>query len=280
MRRFLKQGIGTLGICLLAAGCVQHPKGVMTDKKMAPVLADMELAEAYINSMPGCNPKEREAMMNDIIEKHGLTRSQFDSTMAWYGRNVDAYSDLLDLTDRELKKKSSQKLKGQEAPDSKNTNENDLWTGSRMSVVSPLSGLDSYNFSLPVSELKPGQRLALKMRLSEARGGYIMIGVAYENGTYGYASRGLSGSRRVDLVLQTDTGMRVKSIFGNLQFTDPKPERPLWIDSISLKALDYDSTQYYNIHGQRIWRPVKYPPRNNADSQTADTVAADRQHAS
>ena len=89
-------------LCLLAgtvmamsAACVRRPDGVLSDKDMVSLVADMELAEAYVQTgSRGAGEEERAALVDYVIKKHGLTREEFDTTMAWYGRNVDAYYDL------------------------------------------------------------------------------------------------------------------------------------------------------------------------------------------
>ena len=50
MRKVRIGSIALLAACMVVmAGCVRRPRHVMSDKEMAGIVADMELAEAYLN---------------------------------------------------------------------------------------------------------------------------------------------------------------------------------------------------------------------------------------
>ncbi len=233
---------------LVAGGCVRRPDGVLTDAEMTPVAADMQLAEAYIQTQAQRGSHaQREAMVDYVLRKHGLTREEFDTTMSWYGRNVDAYYDLCESVGKELERRR-RRMGGNAAVES-----SDLWPYSRQSLISLYSPSNAFGFSIPTADIQSGQRVELRFRMRDRVSGSAMLGVEYDNGVKAFQTRTLSGVRRLKLVLQTDTGMKVSRIFGNMLLDDAS-QLPLWIDSISLSALPFDSLEYFNIHGQRLYR--------------------------
>lgn len=246
-------------VMAMSAACVRRPDGVLSDKDMVSLVADMELAEAYVQTgSRGAGEEERAALVDYVIKKHGLTREEFDTTMAWYGRNVDAYYDLCESVEAELARRKG-KLTG-----SFTVQSSDLWPYSRQSFISRKSSSDAFMFSIPVVEVQKGERIELKLRMRDRIDATALLGVEYDNGVKEFQNRTLTGVQRLRMVLQTDTGHSVSRIFGNMLLNDMS-QTPLWIDSISLSSLPFDSLEYYNIHSQRIYREPKERRRPKAE---------------
>lgn len=243
--------VSALGLVFLSS-CVDRPEGVLSDRKMVPVVADMILAEAYGKETLSENEMTRQALVEYVLKKHGVSHEEFDSTMAWYGRNDDAYYEMCDLVEKELAAKR-RKTEGQTSIEEESS---DLWPYSRQSMISVLSNSNAFDFSLPTTEVGRGERINLKLRMNNMVDGTALLGVEYDNGVRSYLTRQLGSSKRVDLTLQTDTGLVVNRIFGHFILSGAD-RLPLWLDSISLAKLPYDTMQYYSIHMQRANREPK-----------------------
>lgn len=239
-------------ISLALASCVKRPSGVLSDKKMTKVVADMELADAYIKSNPsGDVGSKSEAIEAYVLEKHGVSRAEYDSTMAWYARNVDDYYQFCNLVDKELRLRRS-KISGASLSDTP-----DLWPYSRQAVISALSGSNALEFDFPSNDVEAGERVKFKFRINKPAFGSAILGVEYEDGLMSFSTRSLSSTKKLDITLQTDTAKKVTRIFGHMLLRD-KNVLPLWLDSISLTKLPFDSMEYYNMYGQRAYKfPVK-----------------------
>lgn len=241
-----------IGIALLVCACVRRPKDVLSNKEMASLVADLKLAEAYLQTRSAVSKKDdRETVVEYIIARHGLTRAQFDTTMAWYARNTDAYYEMCDLAEKELLIKKK-KLAGGGSLNVE-IESSDLWPYQRQSYLTKLSGSDVMEFSIPASEIAKGDRLNFKFRINNPVTLDALFGIEYEDGENSYISRSINQSKRLDLTLQTDTGKTVKRIFGNFRVSD-SGYLPLWLDSIYLYKLPYDSAEYYRRDMQRIYR--------------------------
>lgn len=262
-----------LSLCVLLSGltlgsCVKRPDMVLSDKDMAPVVADYELARAYDRvSTGGRDGFSEEEILLSVLEKHGIKRAVYDSTMSWYGRNPDKYYELCELVEKDLFRK-----KNRYAGKSSDVEADDLWPYGRMMVFSDLAASDGMSFSIQSSELEPGQRLRLKMRFNSRAEGSALMGVEYENGTKSYTALKLS-DRKLEMNLQTDTAQMVRRIFGNVML-DPAARLPIWADSISLAAFPLDSLEYYKINSQRRCYPhIRKPKVEKRDDEMQDIVS-------
>lgn len=256
-------------LLLAPAACTRRPKGVLSDKEMAPVVADLELAEAYLQANPAYidNPDKKEAMIAYVLKKHGVKRKEFDATMDYYGRNVDEYREMYARVEK-LIAEERREMTGVAAAD-KSTG--DLWPYSRHSLISDRSGENGLSFSIPAGDLKPGERIAWKMRLRNSTNTQAVLGVEYDNGVRSYLYRKIGGSRRIELTLQTDTGRTVKNVFGYMT-VDDSWSLPLWVDSLSLRTLPLDTMEYYNINSQRTWRRPARAKIEKVESDTTDNL--------
>lgn len=240
-------------VCMLMSACVQRPDHVLSDSKMISVVADMELAEAYVQINPdgSFDSDMKPALVEYIIKKHGISRQDFDSTMAWYGRNPDNYIELYTKVDKEISRRRVESL-GTRGEEHVQNSESDLWPYTRMGYITNFADGNAIRFSMPVSDIDKGSALEWRMRMRGSASGSILLGVEYDNGSSGFITRNLTSSKSVTIKLQTDTAMKIKRVFGNMMISD-SGMLPIRVDSIYLQKLPYDSMEYYKIHSQRVF---------------------------
>lgn len=233
---------------LLGAGCNKRPRGVLSDDEMVGLIADMQIAELYMQQHNSgyYNDSIRDSAVQWALDKHGLSKADFDSTMTWYGRNIDDYLNLFGKVDAELAKRQNRAIGETE----KNLVSTDLWPYSRHILISENAPSNGLAFSLPLNDIPKGERITWKMRLKGLSSGNVLLGVDYDNGMSSYTYQTQNGNSKIDLTLQTDTAYNVKRVFGYIR-TKEDHSLPIWIDSIALQQLPLDSTEYYRIHSQR-----------------------------
>lgn len=239
---------------LFVISCDRRPEGVLSDKEMVRLIADMEVAETYLRSHNAgyYNDSIRDSAVKYVLDRHGLTKAEFDSTMMWYGRNIDKYHQLFPKVEQEL----AARQRAVTGKDAAEIDVNDFWPYSRHFCIAANSGSDNLAFSIPVSGVARGERFNWKMRLNSGVSGNVVFGVEYENGTIGYCYQSSGASRRMDMRIQTDSSQTVKRVFGSFRLRSID-DMPLWVDSISLQSQPFDSTQYYRLNSQRTY----YGPR-------------------
>ncbi|MDE6682920.1 MAG: DUF4296 domain-containing protein [Muribaculaceae bacterium] len=255
---------------LLVVACSDRPENIPSDSKMVKVMADMEMAQAYVQSKGyrDNNAENRERILKYVLEKNGMSREDFDSTLSWYGRHIDKYDDLYAKVDKELARRES-KISGNNAE----MLSNDLWPYSRYLVISSKSSSDNLSFRIPTSEVEKGDRLSWKFRLNMPTDGNAMFGVKYTDGTMSYVTQNLSGDN-IEVSLQTDSARRVKDIFGNLKVNIVRSF--VGLDSLTLSAAPFDSTIYYRISSaKRFSGPkakIKKPEKKDSTVTVKDSL--------
>lgn len=254
---------------LLVVSCNKRPKGVLSDDEMVGLIADMQVAEVYMQQHNSgyYNDSVRDSAVQWALDKHGLSKADFDSTMTWYGRNIDDYLNLFGKVDAELAKRQNKAIGETE----KNLVSADLWPYSRHIMISENSPSNGLAFSLPLNDLPKGERITWKMRLRGLPSGNVLLGVDYDNGTSSYMYQSPNGNSKIDMTLQTDSSYNVKRVFGYVRVKEDH-SLPVWIDSIALQRIPIDSTEYYRIHSQRRYSGLHKRVRT---SERKDTIEED-----
>lgn len=258
--------IMTLLLTLLAS-CEQRPKGVLSEKKMVKLLADMQIAEAYVTTQnPGMiNDSLRYIYSNSVLESNHVSRAELDSTMKWYARNMDLYQQLYVEVERELTRRQS-KITGVNEAIAAGS---DMWPYGRNVMLMRNGSADVYTFSLEGGEGQPGEVLHWRARLPLSTSVKALLGVDYEGGMSSFVSRSISYDKEVKLELQTDTSKRVRRVYGMVSVAGVN-SLPVWLDSITLYTTPFDSTEYY-----KIGIPKKYYGPHRIKRESAEESSID-----
>lgn len=261
MRRASIAGLLTLA---LLAGCDKRPKGVLSQDEMVSLLTDVEMADAYYNTAAPGERIDRRTLLASVMEKHGITQEEMDSTTAYYGRNIDEYALIYEKVGANLRKKTG-KEETAVASD-------DIWPYARFAAFMPNGLGEGITFTFPAEDLERGSALEWGMRLTSTEGADVTLGVEYEGGLASYIKRSATGSKTLKVNLQTDTALQAKRIYGILHV--PTASMPVWADSIRLIKTEFDSLNYSKIRQQhRIYPPLPKPlPEKVEGSVVADTV--------
>lgn len=256
-----KIAILAVATAFVFGACRKRPKDVLAENDMVDLLVDLQLADAYYSTTSSSPDRvDRKILVESVLEKHGVSREQLDSTISYYGRNMDEYSALYDKVETRLRRESGKNQTEEE--------KDDIWPYSRFAAIFPNMVSDGISFSFPAEDVAPGSALEWYMRLSAAEGAEAMLGVEYENGNSTFVRKNPSNQRNMQLTLQTDTGQPVKRVFGVM--TVPTKNMPVWADSIRLTRADYDSLAYYKIRQQKIVRPPQPKPAPSAETDSVE----------
>lgn len=81
-------------------------KDALSRDKMVEILHDIQLAEAiYQTKYNDFNSKEqKDALIQGILDKHGITQAELDSSLVWYADNAEIYMRVNDSVISSLKK--------------------------------------------------------------------------------------------------------------------------------------------------------------------------------
>ena len=176
-------------LCVAAAAllssCSKTPKGVIPEKDMAVLLADMAEGDAVVelNRSDYGSDESRKALKQSILIKNGYTQADFDKSLMWYGHNLDVYGDVYDdvvsiLEDRQRDARNEAKKVGERlvaAGDSV-----DVWQQSHSLLFDrrQCGGLVQLAFSYPAdSEMRTGDRYEWRMQMVNAKNAVCRSGL-------------------------------------------------------------------------------------------------------
>lgn len=257
---------------LIVSGCSKRPKDIIDEDKMVAIMADIQIAEAYDRSGDAnqyLNGKNREMLGRGILMQHGVTVEEMDSTIAWYGRNMDEYAKLYKKIDKELTKRQAKYAKAAGESDKEGESSSDLWPYGRHFVINDKTLTDGIVANIPVTDLTPGDKIIWKMCVDGASGRSLTLGVDYENGTSELTkitNRGID--KWVETSLQTDSTKTVNRIFAIADFEHSRQR--VYVDSVYLLHIPLDREEYSKKSFQRkvglAGRKIILPPDTSENS--------------
>lgn len=288
--RHLTLHISTLLLLVLAlVACDRTPNGVMSVNKMADLIVDLQLAEAYIDShgREFDTDSSRLVIKQSVFKKHGITQQDYDSSLVWYAHNMEDYTRAYDKAVTKLKNRSDKLgAAGSEAPadmmghevapgvptpggapsgirpggpfrrhgldvDAK-ADTFDLWQGRREYLLTQGARRGFITFEVPPDAGKQaGDRYQLAYKLT--RGGNefkVCLAVDYSDGATSQITRGTNSDGWVMVDVQSDSARHVRRIYGYVSY-DMKRGHKAAVDSLMLIRTHLNKANYGYINAQR-----------------------------
>lgn len=236
--------------------CRKAPEGVIQPEEMAQLLADLNTAEAIVETRRRDFPsqKDRRAFKELIYEKHGVSGEQVDSSMAWYGRNLKMYIEVCDRTIEILEQRkieSGNRLAAANAL-AVSGDSVDVWPFPRFIHVSPRDATKSVTFDFTSDEnWDKGDMYTWRLKLSNTSGlsGWGIV-TEYDDGKSEILFSSFSGDGWHELTFFTDTLRSAARVYGYLTLpADAASDR--FIDSISIVRKRFDASKYSMHYRQR-----------------------------
>lgn len=227
-------------VLFLATSCSSRPDYVLDKKDMASLLVDVHKGESVIdiNHSQFANDSMRRVMKQSVLDAHGVTQEQWDSSLAYYGRHIEDFVDLYDDVINNLE----QQLK--------NANVSTQGTGVQMQVVGDSADtwdqprLRHFSIRQPSDLMK----FNLKRDMNWDRGDvytwnfkavnssapvFWTIATEYSDGTSEYKSGSTTGNGWSHIVFHTDSARTASNVRGVLRML-PAGNENAYLDSISL----------------------------------------------
>jgi len=212
---------------------------------MAELLADMHTGEAIVetSSRTFATDSSKQAFLQAIYEKHGVTREEVDSSLRWYGYNIERYMEVYDRTVEILEKRleKAQDIAGASAEGSTEIDVNlqgdsvDVWPGMRWRRFARNMPGNQITFSLSNDRnWEKGDVYTLRSKIIDNHGPLdYTIAADYSDGTHEYISASLPGDGWHDIQFVLDSSRTAQRVYGIVSYHPQKNEN-VFIDSISL----------------------------------------------
>lgn len=248
MKRLLH--IASLLVALFVLwACSSTPSGVLSKEKMARLMADLYIAETVVEQNRASYPSDsvKKLLKQSVFKRHKVTAEQVDTSLRWYGYNMEKYVEVHDRIIEILEKEIT---RAQATAGSKRTSENgilantryvvdgdsvDVWPDVHWRRFSRLSPSDIMSFVLTTDQhWERGDIYDLSARLTSAPGNTELTIVAeYQDGSKDYSTlrQGGDGWKRVSLALNPDK--TASTVYGTILY-NPADKEEAFADSISL----------------------------------------------
>jgi len=269
---------------LSLVSCDKTPRGVLSVDDMGELIADLQLAEAYMENNPAdfAGDSLKQVVKQSVLKKHGITQQDYDSSLVWYAHNMEDYTRAHDKAVGILQERYNKLDKREDRPEKiiladepshaarprggngidkqlagistdVNRDSADLWQGQRDYMLTQGSRRGFITFDImPDARKEPGDRYKLSYKLY--RGGNefkVCLNVDYTDGATSQVTRGTNSDGWVTIDVQSDTARRVRRIYGYVSY-DIKRGHVAYIDSLSLMRTHLSKSNYGFINAQRL----------------------------
>ena len=229
-----------LGIFLLSLSCSRKSDLVLSKKEMASLLTDVHKGESLIeiNHNQFSSDSMRRVMKQSVLDAHGVTQQQWDSSLSYYGRNIEQYIELYDIVieglEQELKNvnvvSQGSNIQMEVVGDSADT-----WDQPRLRHFSSRQPSDVLKFSLR-RDVNWDRGDVYTWNFKAINGSTPIewtIAAEYSDGTMEYKSGTTASSGWTNISFHTDSARTTSSIRG-VATLRPSSDESVYIDSISL----------------------------------------------
>lgn len=243
---------------LLFTGCGRRPNMVMDDDRTAELLADFHIAEAYSSlqgnggaanmSVTGRDSMNK-VLRQSVMLKHGVNEAEFDSTLSWYGYNLDKYEEMYELVLEKIAAKQQEYMKSARNDESAGAG---LWPYSHtLRIDGQPDATSTLTFTVNGAVPKGGKLVWECKTLNANAPVDVFLAAEYPDGSVGYVNRSLIGDGKQMLSLQTDSSQSVKRVYGYLR---SRQSGVLLLDSVKLVAAPFNEISYYEYHSAKRYK--------------------------
>ncbi len=151
------------------AACSKAPDGILSERKMKDVMVDMYIAENMINSGSQEFPDSlhKQALFQSVFKKHNITQATYDSSLVWYGKNIDIMMQVLDLAIADVNERIRDlgDVQASAAPSSNQDSVN-IWPRRDFLVLQPNALFNGVTFEIkPERNYSSGSAFVLNMNV-------------------------------------------------------------------------------------------------------------------
>lgn len=226
--------------------CDRHPAGVLGQEEMAQLLADLDRAEVVVETNTRTyNDSLRRVLRQSVYARHGVTSAEVDSSLSWYGYNMDRYLKVhertIEILEEDLKK-AQEKAASSAASDRGASDTHmmfegdsvDVWESERfrrLNVRMP-SQIISFRYNSDPN-WETGDTYTLRQKhIGTTSPVEVTMVAEYPDGTTDYLTRSLSGEGWHDVRFETSRQRKPRYVYGTISYRGRSGDA--YIDSISM----------------------------------------------
>jgi hypothetical protein len=233
--------------------CRKMPGGVLPEKKMKEVLIDMQLAENIINANYQTYPDSahKAALYQSVFRKHKITQAIYDSSLVWYGKNLDVLIHIYDWVIDDINEQVRElgDVQASAAP-SVNQDSVNIWPRRDYLIFQPEALFNGTVFEIkPENEYLPGSIFVLSLRvwgISRQMRHTPEIRIAAElPDTTLVVNEKIENEGYREIVLKTPATKRTKRLYGYIRMDNAENNYyKIYIDTLKLMRYNYSSAAF------------------------------------
>ncbi len=248
-------------VALLAASCSKVPGYVISPDEMASLIADIHIGEAVIdlNRADYRTDSSKLVMLQSVLERHGVTKQQLDTSFDWYGHNITYYMEVYDKTIELLERRIAETGNRIAAENISFAGDSvDIWGRSPFLAVNRLSPSNFVTFAISEDEnWEKGDSYTWRAKFTNNAGSSVWgITADYADGSKDMLTEDLMGDGWRELRFIGDSAKTATRIYGYIMI-DPRGATTVWADSLML-IRNRLSPDNYNQH----YRQRQITPKN------------------
>ncbi|MDR1602449.1 MAG: DUF4296 domain-containing protein [Tannerella sp.] len=250
----------SFGFVLMFMACSRVPEGIIPEKKMKDVLVDMQIAEEMINTDPYVfrGNEEKNTLYRSVFRKYGVTEAEYDSSLVWYGKHLDAYMRISKSALAEVQKRID--ALGDAVPEpvpESNRDSLDIWIFRRHYELSPrmLEHMIAFDIE-PGAAYSPGSAFVLGLNVwgitpQMTKPVEIRLHTVSDDTTY-TVSRTVRENGYYEMMLKVNPVKRTQRVYGHIRL-DGKAGvcRKIYLDQLQLTKYRYGSPALEDDSGTR-----------------------------
>lgn len=250
-KRDVFNGLGvSFLIFLIIAACSRVPKGIIPERKMQQILTDMHLADAIIDADPYNfhTYEAKKALYQSVFDKHRITEAVYDSSLIWYGKNLDVYMQVYKMALTEVNRQIA--TIGTIEPEQAyipNKDSVDIWSIDRYYTFSPASLSNTLIFKFSErEEYSSGSIFVLGVHVWGLASGILPpVEVhlrAEQNDTTIIVNKSIINDGYHELILRSVPVKKVKQVYGYIRLNGGiVPYHKIYLDDFRMMKYLYDS---------------------------------------
>lgn len=255
----LRNIIIPLALLGLLVACNRVPDYVIPPDDMAEVMADLNEGESYLELNYSKFPDDsaRMAFKQSILAKHGYDLAVLDTSLVWYGANLQEYDKVCEAAVKILEGRlnESSAVASSSSTVAVAGDSVDVWSGSRAFHLNQRSPSTLLSFNLESDRnWRSGDQYTWRAKfLNNRNDGNFFIVADYTDGTTEYLSSRFGGDGWREMTFFSDSTRTPMRIYG-VMTVQPKEGTSVYLDSVQLVRKRLNSQEYPLRYRQRTYK--------------------------
>ncbi|MDR1344942.1 MAG: DUF4296 domain-containing protein [Tannerellaceae bacterium] len=245
-------------LAITAMSCSKVPKGILPEKKMKDILIDIQLAENIISTNYKSYPDSTHkiALYQSVFRKHNITQAVYDSSLVWYGRNLDMLMTVYDLAlsdiDKDIRDLGDVQVNTSFA---ENRDSSDIWPRRNYITFQPEALFNGTTFDIkPESEYMAGSVFVLSMYVwgirQQMRYTPEIRFAAESQDTTLIVNEKITQDGYTEIILRTPAVKRTRHIYGHIRMDNADGNYyKVFINDLRLTRYNYGSAALKQVAG-------------------------------